>query len=221
MTRVSVYQCPTDPTIGYMKTRAPSMAGDWGDGDASYAANFLAFGAWRIDPTAGIAFEPYTNYDTAWDRKATIGASFPDGTSNTVAFGEKYAWCDGIAGDGGCWWYRGVFHFGQSSGNTTGAAADSYPGDKFSCAFGGGNPRAGNGWSVGLNAKFQVQPANPTMPGPIGQCDVRKASTSHAAMQVALMDGSVRSVAPDISAAVWAAALTPSLIPGEKPLTDW
>jgi len=41
-------------------------------------------------------------------------------------------------------------------------------------------------------------------------------------MQVALADGSVRSVAGDISAATWAAALTPEGVPGEKPLgTDW
>jgi len=220
MTRVAVYQCPTDPTIGYAKTRAPNQAGDWVDGDASYAGNFLAFGAWKWKN--GYSFEPVSNFDTAWDRKATVGASFPDGTSNTVLFAEKYAWCDGVSGSGGCWWFRGVFRAGQSSANPSQAPPDSYPGDNLSCVFGGGNPYGGQGWAVGLQSKFQVQPANPTSPSPTGQCDVRRASTSHAAMQVALADGSVRSVAGDISAATWAAALTPEGVPGEKPLgTDW
>ena len=73
-----------------------------------------------------------------------------------------------------------------------------------------------------MNSMFQVQPANPTSPSPLGKCDVRKASTAHAAMQVALADGSCRSVASTISPQTWFAALTPSMIPTEKPLgSDW
>jgi hypothetical protein len=221
MTKVPGYQCPTDPTIGYMKTRPPNMAGDWGDGDGSYAINFLAFGSWRL-VGGGLVFESTGNFETAWNRKATIGSSFPDGTSNTIGFAEKYSWCTGPAGSGGCWWFRGVFHFGSGSPNPGGAQPDSYPGDQFSCVFGGGNPYGGSGWSTGLNSMFQVQPANPTQPSPLGQCDVRRASTSHNSMQVALMDGSVRSVAPTVSVKTWYYALTPEPVQGETPLgADW
>jgi len=220
MTRVPQYQCPTDPTIGYMRTRAPNQAGDWGDGDGSYAINYLAFGQWKL-VNGSPQFEPISNLD-AWNRKATVGASFPDGTSNTVGLAEKYAWCDGVAGSGGCWWFRGVFHFGQSSGSASGVPGDSYPGDQFSCVFGGGNPLGGSGWTTGVNSMFQVQPQAPTQPSPVGKCDVRKASTSHNAMQVALMDGSVRSVAPTVSVKTWYWSLTPEPVSGEQPLgTDW
>jgi hypothetical protein len=205
-----------------MKTRAPNQAGDWGDGDGSYAINFLAFGNWRMVGGSPL-FEPVSNYDTAWNRKATVGSSFPDGTSNTIGVAEKYAWCDGVAGSGGCWWYRGVFHFGtQGSINPGSANPDSYPGDQFSCVFGGGNQYGGPGWTTGINSMFQVQPQSPTQPSPIGKCDVRKASTSHNAMVAALMDGSVRSVSPTISVKTWYWALTPEPVAGEQPLpADW
>ena len=213
MTRVAIYQCPTDPTIGYAKTRGVGDAGDWGDGDASYAGNFLAFGKWSIGQGGGLDFQPPATAD-AWDRKATLGASFPDGTSNTVLFAEKYAWCQNVAGQNhsGCWWMRGVYRLSSQE-------ADSYPGDRLSCIFGGG---VGNNfaYATGVNAMFQVQPARPTQP--TGLCDVRKASTSHAAMQAALTDGSVRSVAASISSKTWFAALTPSAVTSEQPLgSDW
>ncbi len=62
-------------------------------------------------------------------------------------------------------------------------------------------------WLQGQDSKFQVQPPNfLASPGP---CNGRLAASSHAAMNVALADGSVRSVSPTISAATWAATLTP------------
>jgi prepilin-type N-terminal cleavage/methylation domain-containing protein len=43
-TKIPVYQCPTDPTIGMSKlgsgSTPPFSGNDWGDGDASYAGNF-------------------------------------------------------------------------------------------------------------------------------------------------------------------------------------
>jgi hypothetical protein len=41
-------------------------------------------------------------------------------------------------------------------------------------------------------------------------------------MQAALADGSVRSIAPTLSAATWFAVLTPSAVPPEKQIgSDW
>ena len=51
-----------------------------------------------------------------------------------------------------------------------------------------------------------------------GECNRLLASTSHDAMQVAMSDGSVRSVSGSIAAATWWAALTPES--GDR-LDDW
>jgi prepilin-type N-terminal cleavage/methylation domain-containing protein len=211
LVRVGVYQCPTDPTIGMAKTgsatTAPMGGNDWGDGDASYAGNYKVFGG----PD-----------DHAWDAKATLAASFPDGTSNTIMFAEKYARCDG-AGEGGCYWYRGVYQGTGNTGAGTGTP-DSYPGDHFSCTFGGGIG-LDTTWLQGAGSVFLIRPANPLNAGtatPPGKCYKTVASTSHQLMQTALADGSVRSIADTISGSTWAALLTPAAVPGEKPLgPDW
>jgi prepilin-type N-terminal cleavage/methylation domain-containing protein len=197
MTRVNVYQCPTDPTIGASKngssTVAPIGGNDWGDGDASYAGNYRVFGG---------------DDSTAWDAKATLGSSFADGTSNTVLWAEKYSRCD-AGGHGGCWWYRGVYHFGSGLGA---GSQDSYPGDRFSCIFGGGVGLDGTTWVIGTNSMFLVQPKwplNDTTDNPPGQCFKTYASTPHYSMQAALADGSVRAISSTIQTTTWAALLTP------------
>ena len=74
--------------------------------------------------------------------------------------------------------------------------------------FGGGRSQDGTRWLQGTSSKFQVQPANfDWNPGP---CDKRLASTPHAAINVALGDGSVRVVSQNVSTTTWAAALTPA-----------
>jgi prepilin-type N-terminal cleavage/methylation domain-containing protein len=221
MTRVPVYQCPTDPTIGGSKngsaTTPPTGANDWGDGDASYACNFLIFGGVQ-NASVGPDFSATGNYQTVWDGKATLQASIPDGTSNTIMWAEKYSRCDG-GGGGGCWWYRGVFHFsaGMGVGNE-----DSYPGDGFSCVFGGGVGLGGIAWTQGRNSLFEVQPQYPynySTDTPSGQCLRTLASTPHTTMQGAMADGSVRSISSAISAVTWAALVTPSA--GDELGADW
>jgi prepilin-type N-terminal cleavage/methylation domain-containing protein len=75
-TVIQVYISPLDPTI-----EGVGESSDWGNrGQVSYFANWHAFGGgwgedWQI---AG---------------KAKIAASFPDGTSNVIAFMERYAKC--------------------------------------------------------------------------------------------------------------------------------
>jgi prepilin-type N-terminal cleavage/methylation domain-containing protein len=227
MIRVNVYQCPTDPTVGSAKTLG--TAADWGDGDCSYAGNFLVFGDHLVpDPDSGNQMRPSrgvrpqnSNFDTVWDAKANLASTITDGTSNTIMFAEKYARCDGFNVPGGSWWYRGVF-LGSSAGGPGSGNDDSYPGDRMSPVFGGGIPvSTGDGaWAQGIFAKFQVRPANPLVANANGgQCDHHVASTSHAVMQAALADGSVRVISPDISALTWYRALTP--VGGEVLGADW
>jgi prepilin-type N-terminal cleavage/methylation domain-containing protein len=206
-TRVKVYQCPSDPSLG--------NALDWGPGDASYAGNFLVFGGTNTVSTA----PNNANLETVWDGRASIQGSFQDGTSNTIVFAEKYARCDGTGSPGGVWWMRGVFRGSTQTPGTTGTQ-DSFPGDRLSAVFGGGRGRDGVTWLQGTASRFQVQPRNPgATRANGGECDRRLASTSHSAMNVALGDGSVRTVSAGINPATWAAALTPR--GGEVLSNDW
>lgn len=198
--RIKVYQCPSDPTLG--------NAIDWGNGDGTYASNFLLFGGVKnasVTPTIG----PGGNYQMVWDGKANLQSTVTDGASNTIMLAEKYARCDGTGSPGGNWWMRGVFMGSQSGPG--GGGDDSYPGDRLSPVFGGGIGYDNVAWLQGVSSKFQVQPKNPLLPGSQGgQCDRRLASTPHYAMHAAMADGSVRVIVPSISASLWATALTPN-----------
>ena len=191
---VNVYKCPSDTTL--------RNALDWADGDASYAGNFMVFG------------NSANNND--WDGKTGILA-VTDGTSNTIAFAEKYARCDGN-GLGGSWYMRGIYSSGAFSGSGAPSNNDSYPGDRLSAVFGGGRGGDGTQWdTVGSSRTFLVQPKNPTVGG--GACFKELASTGHNIMQVGLVDGSVRGVNPSVSAATWWTAVNPrdGLVNG----SDW
>jgi prepilin-type N-terminal cleavage/methylation domain-containing protein len=61
-----------------------------------------------------------------------------------------------------------------------------------------------NDWNMrGVNSKFQMQPTQ-------AQCNRLIPQTSHTGgIQVMMLDGSVRSVSPNIAPTTWAAALTP------------
>jgi len=218
-TRIPVYQCPSDPSIGNASPRETSNSKciDWCNGDASYAANYLVFAPFSYDSKGVPTFPVYgtKNIDTVWDGRGKIPTTIPDGTSNTIMFAEKYARCNGASNPQGNWWMRGVFHGQQGMPN--GQNDDSYPGDRLSSVFAGGVGDDGTRWGTGLNSKFQVQPQNfLANPGP---CNGTLASTAHSAMQVGMADGSVRSVAPTISAATWFAACTPN--GGEVLPDDW
>ncbi len=194
---VTTYKCPSDPSLG--------NAIDWGEGDSSYASNFLIFGGVKN-----------ANSSTNWDGKATIDATITDGTSNTIMFAEKYGRCD-ATGTGGNWWMRGVYQ-GALGGPGSGAD-DSYPGDRFSPIFGGGVGFDGVAWTQGSGSKFLVQPKNPLKDAANGgQCDRRLASTPHSAMTVCMADGSVRTIARNIPALAWSWAVTPS---GGENQGDW
>jgi prepilin-type N-terminal cleavage/methylation domain-containing protein len=192
--QINTYRCPSDPSLGNCI--------DWCNGDSSYAGNFQVFGN-QLQPTN-------------WDGNAKIASTFPDGTSQTVMFAEKYSRCENApARPGGTWWMRGVYHTGSP---TTPGSQDSYPGDRLSAVFGGGvSPTDGTVWLTGNNAMFLVQPQN-YLSG-TGQCMNTVASTPHNVMNAGLADGSVRSVSPTINPATWWVAIVPN--DGLTPGSDW
>jgi prepilin-type N-terminal cleavage/methylation domain-containing protein len=206
-TRIPTYQCPSDYTLG--------TCIDWCNGDATYAVNFQAFGNQAL-----IASNPSNRtlpfLEQAYDGKATITATFQDGTSNTIILAEKVSRCDGT-GTGGNWWMRGVYMGSQVFGNN--GKDDSYPGDRFSSIFGGGRSKNDSfDWLSGTASKFLVTPKNFTSnPGP---CDRRLASSPHTGgINVGVGDGSVRFLSASVQNTTWAAILTPA--GNEAPPNDW
>jgi len=213
-TLIPTYRCPSDPSLGNGASgiEEDSKCYDWCAGDSSYGGNFLVFGKFSYDPKTSLPVFPSPNpknYENVWDGNARIPRSMPDGTSNTIVFAEKYARCESNPGSccHGTWWMRGIFH-GQKGSPGVNDSDDSYPGDNLSAVIGGGS----TGSLVGpTQPTFQVQPKP-------GACDYRVASTAHAAIQVAMADGSVHGASPTISKAVWYALLTPNggeVLPGD------
>jgi hypothetical protein len=193
-TRITTYQCPSDPSLG--------NGLDWTPGDASYAGNFQVFG----NPKASLSSTAWQNLQLAYDGKTTM-TTFSDGTSNTIVFAEKYSRCEGQPGGPfGTWWMRGVFNASQGAPGTGGD--DSYPADRLSAIFGGGRGRDGAFWLQGAVSMFQIQPKNFLTTG--GPCDYRVASTPHATMNVGMGDGSVRALRSGMDAKLWAGLLTPN-----------
>jgi prepilin-type N-terminal cleavage/methylation domain-containing protein/prepilin-type processing-associated H-X9-DG protein len=197
-TKIPIYQCPSDPTIG---------AGclDWCDGDASYAANFQVFGKTGVD-MSGFS-TAWNNLEPFYDGQAKIPSTFVDGTSNTILFAEKYARCDGTFGTHGTWWMRGVWKGAASFG--TGGSDDSYPADRLSAVFGGGKGRDGSVWLMGTASRFLVQPIMPLTKK--GTCIYQVATSPHSGgMNVGMGDGSVRFLSQGISPTTWWILLVPN-----------
>jgi prepilin-type N-terminal cleavage/methylation domain-containing protein len=229
-TAIKTYKCPSDPTLN------SNIATDWLPGDSSYGGNWQVFGdRTRPDPAplALTAANYWTAYASAWDGKGSIPGTFSDGTSNTVVFAEKLAYCPGTKRNtgvnfsginpshnhGGTWWYRGVFNSDTFSGSPP-TTSDSFPGDRLSAVFGGGRGNDGTRWYTGVNSMFQISPRNATSASGISHCDRGVASGAHSGgLLVGLGDGSVRMLSANMNAATWWAALTPS--GGEVQGTDW
>ena len=185
-TVVKTYRCPSDPSATG-DTLVPVIAGrPHPFAVGTYAYNFQVFASPATLGNPAPALDPAVWGVTG---RAGIPASFPDGLSNTVLFAEKYARCETQA-------------VGSERGNLW---AWWDPGWQYSPRFGW---QTHWGTGVGPASKFQVRPSPYT--GPASVCDGAKAQTPHAAMTVAVADGSVRGLAGDIDAGLWWAALTPA-----------
>jgi prepilin-type processing-associated H-X9-DG protein len=217
-TRIPTYQCPSDPTL------QTNVATDWFPGDASYGGNWQVFGKQQFSATATVVAD--------WDGIGKIPGTFSDGTSNTVVFAEKLAYCPGTkrnAGQfftginsstqhGGTWWMRGIYRSGTITGGVPTGSGDSFPGDRLSAIFGGGRGLDGTLWYTGVNSMFQVSPR--AMTSVQGECDRGVASGAHSGgINVGLGDGSVRFVRQAMNPNTWWFALTPA--GGEVLGNDW
>ena len=206
-TVIPTYICPSD-------TSEPS--GTWnGWAVTQYAANLGVFLPYNI---TGAAWNPITGW---WQQTAAgdIVTAMPDGSSNTVAFAERYAYCNPSWGghtdpvwaaspwttpNGG--WAVAAFGWGNppnaGSGSTKGWGAGSYQ-PNYSAGANGPNG----------NIPFQVAPS-------AANCNWYVTQTAHdGGMMVGLGDGSVRIVTGSISVTTWFNACTPN--DGNPLGSDW
>jgi prepilin-type N-terminal cleavage/methylation domain-containing protein/prepilin-type processing-associated H-X9-DG protein len=198
---IKVFQCPSDPSMdgGHPSGMAP--------GGASYGCNFFAFGTAQGSYPNGIGNPPYTVTSWSWFGANRIPTNFPDGTSQTVLFTEKYARCEypplRMTGGGTMWAHPGTT--GTASGQSWWPVvmAPDYVTYNDQC------------YGLTPGALFQVQPA------PFeGGCDWTRAATAHSGgINVALADGSVHTVAQGVSYSTWWFAFTPA--GGEILGSDW
>jgi prepilin-type N-terminal cleavage/methylation domain-containing protein/prepilin-type processing-associated H-X9-DG protein len=191
--RVPTFICPSDPSVGaaamdMMASEASVSTApvNWGQGDTCYAGSFYAFANASLATQAN---DPLNNWPVFYPSQNQIPKSFPDGTSNTVIFAEKYSGC-GLANGGSNLWAGWVL--------PTWAVAPLFaiPG------YGGQYYDQGNPALVYL---WQQNPSpwdtncNPYLP-----------SSAHpGGMNVALVDGSVRFLSQGLSEFTWTLAVNP------------
>jgi prepilin-type N-terminal cleavage/methylation domain-containing protein len=206
---VKNYTAPNDPSVP-----ATLIAWDRG-GAASYHSNWHAFGGgWGEDWQVG--------------GKARMPASFQDGTSNTIAFFERYAIC----GPGPQWdnstvyaersWQEDgalpgpvtQFHASQSCFNTPTYWVNPVPGAGANGGWDnlGAIPKAGTtAYPIDPNTGISAYFAAPQTAPRIDQCDPRRLQSFTASgIQVLLVDGSVRNMRTTTDLSTWVRFMVPN-----------
>jgi prepilin-type N-terminal cleavage/methylation domain-containing protein len=213
-TVIKTYISPLDESAS-----ADGLSTEWGNrGMASYHSNWHAFGGgwgedWQISG------------------KARIPASFPDGTSNVIAFVERYSICGpGTAADWNTYKFVSRIWAEDSDGSCFACPgpvtefynnAGAWESPAFWMAIGPGGSKFGVQFpnpqspprdypidkSTGLSRYMTAIQAQPS----IADCDpTRLQAMSAAGMLVVMMDGSVRTVNANISTTTLARALVPN-----------
>ena len=189
---ITAFMCPSDPT-GASDGMAPSNYGGASWWAAScYGANYQVFG----DPENA---DPILRTQGT----STLDRSFPDGTSKTILFAERYASC-GKGGEPFTLWI---------SVNYSNLWTDSNA--PFRPSFCMNNEKKNPSYQGYQNCWMFQETPHPT-----NTCDNARAQTPHpGAMNVAMADGSVCSLSTSMDEYNWALACNPQdkeILP-----TDW
>jgi prepilin-type N-terminal cleavage/methylation domain-containing protein len=181
---IKVYQNPSDPSMSASGTITGSNTVADGWGACGYAFNAQVF----------CQVDSWGNFED-WPGKPRIPNTFPDGTSTTVLFAEKFAVCGAPGGP-----YAGANAWAEAP---TEEATPVFAVSRFPSA---GTP-SGAIPSTGPASHFQVQP----FPYASDRCQYWVPQTARAGgILMGLADGSVRNVGAGISSATWWAACTPA-----------
>jgi prepilin-type processing-associated H-X9-DG protein len=191
-----LFNCPADRTYGdgFLNAHGHNY---WAL--SCYGANYQAFGK----PDAGD--NNITPTFANMDGQMRLTSSFPDGTSNTMIFSEKYARCGTRAN----LWAHGSWDMTWMPAIGYGNPRPAPYGTAYSSGFPGLIPMAG---TVGPAAKFQVQP------DPDDTCDSTRAQSAHSSgIHVAFADGAVKYISSGVEATTWWYLMTPNggEIPGD------
>jgi prepilin-type N-terminal cleavage/methylation domain-containing protein/prepilin-type processing-associated H-X9-DG protein len=178
---VKILLCPSDPSMGSqgvanLSAEIPQWP-RWGV--SCYAANYAVFGG---------GYDANRN-PNRWQGGASLSSAFPDGTSTTLLFVEKYALC--LDYPTNHFLYKGGSLWAWPNADAT-----------YSPTFAS--------FTNGPSSKFQTQPVNDVLHR-ISLCDPTLAATGHpGGIQVCMADGSVRVLASTLSANLWWALCTPA-----------
>jgi len=200
---LSMLQCPSDTSVGSDPQSKQGLVyvtskGPWSS--TNYLANWNAI----------------TNRDEAKGYTALPGnpALITDGLSNTILLAEAFSWCEGRGRSALMAWHNqgintvgGVHNFGltyDAGGIALSSAKDNVV--KFDYHNGYPNP------TPELNFLFQIRPlSKPQGQCPAGQdcCNSLTVQSGHSTLNVAMADGSVRSLSPRISLDNWRRLVQP------------
>jgi prepilin-type N-terminal cleavage/methylation domain-containing protein len=211
---IKFYICPSDPSY------TPEAFNNFAF--SCYASNALAFSQHSYNKGAGNYLFAYVtgndpNSVNAIDNTypiciggKKIPSSFPDGTSNTIMWTEKYARCGPAPVPSNGNEFTGSTQWADRFAVYSGAFIGFYP-----------NPNTVNPPSLvpinyGINGFFQIQPN----PWQSTKCISTVASTSHpGGIQSCLVDGSVRTCSGGMSPQTWWMAIVPD--DGNVLPSDW
>ena len=174
---IPVYLCPSDPSANNGMSQTTN-GGANGFAVSNYAANYLVFG----NPNAA---SDYLRVQGS----SRLPSSFPDGTSNTICFGEVYGSCS--------------LSTNPASGISCASLwADSTLGWRPIMCHNTSGKYTNQGYAPCY--LFQVQPIA------FGSCDPSRANSPHTGgMNCGMGDGSVRFLASGVSATTYAFACDP------------
>jgi prepilin-type processing-associated H-X9-DG protein len=220
---VKTFICPSDATIDGSGHPSPDWPGNMNalisfqqrPGLTSYSANAQAFGI-PVALPLGSATAVYPNPAGA----ARIPGSFPDGTTQTILFAERYGSCLGSGGGrnsnaaGSAWGYANISQNNKvlypSAAPNANFAAPNVPYSYFDPSFGIYTT------TVYTTQTFAVKPIS----SPTGNCDYHIPSSPHTGgINVGLADGSVKFVSNGVSPTTWWNAIMPN--DGQTLGADW